>query len=151
MFIACAINTDVVSNRIGTMGLIYIKFKTDEIVTNSGQPTGASWLTKLVENSFTKILTKIIPKANPDFDGKIQDVRQWMLEVDDGEGTPAREIGLDDKGNVMMIMPWKDNYGFWTDSSVQVDDLAKSRDMTFGDKEEFERLWAEFGARNKTR
>ena len=136
-------------NRIWTMGLIYIKFKTDEIVTDSGQPTGTSWLAKTVENSLTKILTTIIPKANPDFDGKIQDVRQWILEVDEDEGTPEREIGLDDKGNVMMIMPWKDNYGFWTDSSVQVDELAKSRDMNFGDKEEFERLWDEFGAKNK--
>lgn len=99
------------------------------MVTNSGQPTETSWLAKTVENSLTKILTTIIPKANPDFDDKIQNVRQWILEVDEDEGTPEREIGLDDKGNVMMIMPWKDNYGFWTDSSVQVDELAKSRDM----------------------
>ena len=130
------------------MGLIYIKFKTDEIVTNSEQLTGASWLAKTVENSLTKILTTIIPKANPDFDGKIQNVRHWILEVDEDEGTREREIGIDDKGNVMMIMPWKDNCGFWTDSSVQVDELAKSKDMTFGGKEEFERLWDEFGAKN---
>ena len=32
----------------------------------------------------------------------------------------------------------------------QVDELAKSRDMTFGDKEEFERLWDEFGTKSKT-
>src|SRR5690349_4870371 len=117
------------------MGMIYIKFKTDEIVTTSGQPTETSWLEKNVEKLIVQILTTIIPKANPDFDSKIQNVREWILEVDEDEETPEREIGLDDKGNVMMIMPWKDNYGFWTDSSVQVDKLAKSRDMTFGDKE----------------
>ena len=72
------------------MGLIYIKFKTDEIVTNSGQPTGTSWLARTVENSLTKILTTIIPKANPDFDGKIQNVRHWILEVDEDEGTRER-------------------------------------------------------------
>ena len=131
--------------------MIYIKFKTDEIVTTSGQPTEISRLEKNVEKLIVQILTTIIPKANPDFDSKIQNVREWILEVDEDEETPEREIGLDDKGNVMMIMPWKDNYGFWTDSSVQVDKLAKSRDMTFGDKEEFERLWNEFGAKNKTR
>ena len=133
------------------MGFIYIKFKTDEIVTNSGQRIGTSWLAKTVENSLTKILTTIIPKANPDFEVKIQNVRQWILEVNEDEGTPEREIGLDDKGNVMMIMPWQDNYGFWTDSSVQVDELAKSSDMTFGDKEEFERLWDSFSGTDVVR
>ena len=125
------------------MGQVYIKFKTDDIITNSGQRT-ESWLTRTVENSLTKILTAIIPKANPDFDGKIANVRQWILEVDEEDGRPEREIGLDDNGKVMMIMPWKDNHGFWTDSPVQIDELAKSQEMNFVDKEEFERLWTEF-------
>lgn len=125
------------------MGQVYIKFKTDNIITDSGQQT-ESWLARTVENSLTKILSGIIPKANPDFDGKISNVKQWILEVDEEEGTPEREIGLDDNGKVMMMMPWKDNYGFWTDNSVQIDELAKTREMNFVDKEEFDRLWTEF-------
>jgi hypothetical protein len=79
--------------------------------------------------------------------GKIQNFpRDWVNTST--QGIPEREIGLDNKGKVMMIMPWKENHGFWTDSSVQVDELAKSRDMTFGNKEEFERLWDEFDAKN---
>ncbi len=133
------------------MGQIYVKFKTLEIVTDSGLGTKRRWLTQAMENSLAKLLTTFIPKANPDFDGKIGDVRQWILEVDDEEGTPTREIGLDRDGNVMMIMPWKHNYGFWTDSNVQVDDLAKSRKMIFVDKRDFEILWSEFDAKNIAR
>lgn len=131
------------------MGQVYIKFKTDDIITSSGQRT-ESWLKRTIENSLTKILTTIIPKANPDFDGKITNVKQWILEVDEEDGTPEREIGLDDNGKVMMIMPWKDNYGFWTDSPVQIDELAKTQETNFVDKEEFERLWTEFELKGKT-
>ena len=131
------------------MGQVYIKFKTDDIITSSGQRT-ESWLKRTIENSLTKILTTIIPKANPDFDGKITNVKQWILEVDEEDGTPEREIGLDDNGKVMMIMPWKDNYGFWTDSPVQIDELAKTQETNFVDKEEFERLWTEFELIGKT-
>ena len=122
----------------------------DDIIANSRQRTEGS-LTQTVENALTKILTVIIPKANPDFDHKIGEVKEWILEVDDEDGTPIREIGLDDRGFVTMIMPWKDNYGFWTDSPVEIDRLAKSREMVFSDKEEFERLWKEFEARTMSR
>jgi hypothetical protein len=97
-----------------------------------------------------KVFSLIVPKANPDFEGKIQDVRQWILEVNDKEGTPDREIGLDDTGNVMMIMPWRNNYGFWTDSNVLVDDLAKSHEMQFVNRQEFESLWNDFDIKNGT-
>jgi hypothetical protein len=103
-----------------------------------------------MENTLTKLLSSMLPKANPDFDGKIQDVRQWILEVDDEEGTPDREIGLDDNGNVLMIMPWRNNYGFWTDSNVRVDELAKSHKMNFVDRQEFEKLWSEFDGWKET-
>ena len=131
------------------MGQVYIKFKTVDIKSNSGQRI-QGWLTRTAENSFTTILMTIIPKANPAFDGKIGEVKEWILEVDDEEGTPIREIGLDERGVPVMIMPWKDNYGFWTDSPVKVDQLAKSTEMIFSDKEEFERHWNEFDTRNRT-
>jgi hypothetical protein len=51
----------------------------------------------------------------------------------------------------MMIMPWEKNYGFWTDSNVLVDDLAKSHEMDFVDKDYFERLWTTFDTKNGTR
>ena len=133
------------------MGHIYIKFKTDDIVADSEQETGKSWFMRSLEDTLTNVTFSIIPKANPDFDGKLQRVRQWILEVDDEEGTPDREIGLDENGNVIMIMPWRNNYGFWTDSNVRVDDLAKSLEMQFVDGQEFEKLWNEFDTKNKSR
>src|SRR6188508_1227558 len=128
------------------MGQVYIKFSTNEIVSDS-EP-GQNRFGQIFKVSLTKVLTTIIPKANPDFDDKIRDVRQWILEVDDEEGTPEREIGLDENGKVMMIMPWRSNCGFWTDSPVQIDDLAKTHEMNFADKEEFERLWTAFEIKN---
>ena len=119
---------------------------TNEMVSDS-EP-GQNRFGQIFKDSLTKVLTTIIPKANPDFDDKIRDVRQWILEVDDEEGTPEREIGLDENGKVVMIMPWKNNYGFWTDSPVQIDDLAKTHEMNFVDKEEFERLWTAFEIKN---
>ena len=125
------------------MGLIYIKFNMDTVVTDANQPS-ANRFTRSLENVVQKVASTIIPAANPDFDGKIDDVHQWLLEVDDEDGTPQREIGLDDKGSVMMIMPWKKNCGFWTDSHVRVDDLAKSYTIQFVDQLEFEKLWSRF-------
>lgn len=127
-------------NRILTMGQVYIKFRTNEITSDSERPTGQNRFGQTFKDLLTKLLTTIIPKANPDFDDKIRDVRQWILEVDDEEGTPEREIGLNENGKVMMIMPWKNNYGFWTNSLVQIDDMSKTHEMNFVDKEEFERL-----------
>jgi hypothetical protein len=96
----------------------------------------------------SKILTKLIPKANPDFDEQIQNVKEWILEVDDEDGMPMREVGLDDKGNAIMIMPWKENYGFWSDSLFSVDNLATSYAITFSNKAEFDKLWEEFEKNN---
>jgi hypothetical protein len=128
------------------MGLIHIKFRAEDL-KNSEQNL-KSWLTSTTENLASKILTKLIPKANPDFDEQIQNVKEWILEVDDEDGMPMREVGLDDKGNAIMIMPWKENYGFWSDSLFSVDNLATSYAITFSNKAEFDKLWEEFEKNN---
>jgi hypothetical protein len=68
----------------------------------------------LIKSSLKKalvgILTKIIPKANPDFDDKIDEVQYWLVECDNETGTPEREIGLDKEGRVILKMPFNDNY-----------------------------------------
>lgn len=133
------------------MGMIYVKVTTGKLIPDEGQRTGRNNISKTFKESLINVLASIIPKANPDFEGKIQDVQQWIIEVDDEEGTPQREIGLDSQGNVMMIMPWKDNHGFFTDSNVRVEELAKSYEIDFVDKDYFEHLWATFGAKNAMR
>ena len=64
----------------------------------------------LIKSSLKKvllgILTKIIPKGNPDFDDKIKEVQYWLVECDNETGTPEREIGLNKEGRVIMKMPY---------------------------------------------
>ena len=64
-----------------------------------------SRLIQRLENITLSILTKIILKAHPDFDDKIKDVHECMLELDVDSELPGREIGLNEKGNATMIMP----------------------------------------------
>lgn len=79
-----------------------------------------------------------IPKANPDFENLIDDVSEWQLEIDGETGLPDREIGLDVNGQVILIMPWRENYGFWTDNNITVDYFKEHFKVTEITSEEFE-------------
>lgn len=95
---------------------------------------------KLWQKICRKILTTILPMANPDFDEKYRDVRVWWLEVDDKDNMPNREIGFDSDGMPIVIGPYDNNYGFWTDSDESVD-------VTWGspiEAERFDQAWAQF-------
>ena len=126
-----------------------MKITTGKVVADGERLGGQNRFSKTIKYSLKNVLTAIIPKSNPDFDDKIQDVQQWILEVDDEEGTPQREIALDGQGNVVMIMPWKNNHGFFTDSNVRVEELAKSYEIDFVDKDYFEHLWTSFDTTNR--
>ena len=56
------------------------------------------------------------------FENEIDKINTWLIEFDAG-GIPEREIGLDKDGKVVMIMPWKDNYGYWTDNNLNLTDF----------------------------
>ncbi|MFX5693339.1 hypothetical protein ABTE17_21910, partial [Acinetobacter baumannii] len=62
-----------------------------------------------------RILSAIIPKANPDFEHLYPKVKRWLLEVEIPARLPKREIGLDKDGNVLASAPIGRNYGFWVD------------------------------------
>lgn len=90
-------------------------------------------------------LTRFIPRANPDFDGKIDEVTQWLLEfVDD---LPNREIGLNANGDVIVKMPDERNYGYWTDNNLTLPDFRQHFDVTEIPKEHFRELWKSFTLR----
>ncbi len=78
---------------------LYIKFK----VTRST-------LAEKKKNLFyKKIITKILffkPKGNPDFDDLIDGVSEWHLEINTHDNLPNREVGLNQNGQVILIMPW---------------------------------------------
>lgn len=124
------------------MGHKYVKFKTEDFVEKPENDQQRTWIVRTLVNSISRIVQTIIPNANPDFDDKIDFVKEWILEVNEADDRPTREIGLDDTGKAIAIMPWMDNYGFWTDSNVTVSDILISGIAVT--KSEFEQLWRDF-------
>lgn len=125
------------------MGQIYLRFKKDTGTKNSGDKP-KTWLTKVFEKSAIKVLTTILPKANPDFEDKIDDVDEWLVEINEETATLEREIGIDNRGQTIMIMPFGKNYGYWTDNNLKLDDFVEIFKATrFADKE-FNDRWDKF-------
>jgi hypothetical protein len=87
------------------------------------------------------ILKLIIPKANPDYDDKIDLVANWLLEFEDEHSIPEREIGLDANENVIMKMPYKKNYGYWADNNLRLEDFKKTFEVVEITKEYSEEKW----------
>lgn len=91
-----------------------------------------------------RVLRKLIPLANPDFDRGYALVRKWWVEVDE-TGTPQRELGFDAHGSVIVASPLGDNFGFWTDSTMTFnpDEYKVIPDEEFGSAWSlFEGQWA---------
>ncbi len=103
-----------------------------------------SSLKRLIKNFTTKLLTKVFRVANPDFDNKIDDVEYWLVECDKVSGIPQREIGLDQQGRVIMKMPFKDNYGYWTDNNLLLENFKEHFKVSDITKEAFEQQWILF-------
>lgn len=118
----------------------YIQF---EILKNKNQSSKDGLVKSTFINIITGILTKIIPKANPDFEEKIDAVETWLVECDTETGIPEREIGLDKESKVIVKMPFKENYGYWTDNNLLLNDFNKNFVVSEINKETFEKNWAE--------
>jgi len=125
------------------MGQIYIKFK-NKSGTNSPDDKPKTWLTKTLEKSVVRVLETIIPKANPDFEGKIGDVNEWLIEINEETEIPDREIGVDNRGQTIMIMPFGDNYGYWTDNNLKLNDFRDIFNATNIPDKEFNDRWDGF-------
>lgn len=93
-----------------------------------------------LENFLDKVFSLIIPKANPDFDGKYQNVSCWYIEYDDINNYSNREIGLDEEGTVIVKGPYGKNLGFWTDTDLTLDDYKKFN-IEMITIDEFEKFW----------
>lgn len=88
-----------------------------------------------------RILSFFIPVSNPDFEDKIFLVSNWLLEFDNENTIPNREIGLDSEGEVILKMPYKDNYGYWVDNNLTYNDFKKLYRCEIIDKEIFYKKW----------
>lgn len=97
------------------------------------------------KNSFLrKIFSYLVPKANPDYDHLIKLVSSWVLEFEDKNSTPNREIGLDSKGDVLMKMPYNNNYGYWCDNNLTYNEFKEDFSSQITSREVFEQKWNQF-------
>ena len=90
------------------------------------------------------ILGTIIPKANPDFENKIKHVETWIVELDNETGIPEREIGMDKSGRIIVKMPFKNNYGYWTDNNLLLADFKNHFETSEISRDSFGNYWSLF-------
>lgn len=113
-----------------------LKYKKSE---NQTSPDG--FLKKFFKKAIVGALTTVIPKANPDYESQIDNVKIWLVELETDSGIPQREIGFDDEGNTVLKMPYKDNYGYWTDNNFLLKDFKKHFQVREIEKITFETKW----------
>lgn len=92
--------------------------------------------------------TEIPPVSNPDFEDKIDQVATWLIEFEGDSYFPDREIGLDSSNNPIMIMPWRKNYGYWTDNDLTIEKFRKKFNCIDITREEFQGFWKSFEKKN---
>ena len=123
------------------MSNTYIKFKSSDSVIQKVPVNIGNRLPKVV-------LESIVPIANPDFENKIGEVAFWLIEFENDSYYPNREIGLDSSGKTIMIMPWKKNYGYWTDNNLVIENFRVHFETINIAREEFEKYWDSFVPEN---
>lgn len=109
----------------------YIEIEMNEIEPN---PKKKSFLVKL--------LSLFISEANPDFDRYVNVVNYWQLEFENEKSIPSREVGLNNKREVIMKMPYKNNYGYWIDNNLTYEDFKEIFKYKILDKEIFQENWS---------
>jgi hypothetical protein len=119
------------------MNNIYIKF-------SSRTPQVKREKESVFKKIFKMALIFFIPVGNPNFEDKIEEVVQWLVEFEDNKQYPNREIGLDIFQQPIMIMPWRKNYGYWIDNDLLLDDFKSRFKAIEITKEEFENHWQQF-------
>jgi len=98
--------------------LTYLKF--DNLKNKTTAPKNR--FKKIILEVFIKVISIIIPKANLDFEHLIDKVDFWKIEFNLRENITEREIGFDNKGVSIIAMPMGNNYGFWTDNNLTMED-----------------------------
>jgi len=118
---------------------IYLKFidPVNNLETSARGPKG------IFGQIVIKILTTILPNANPDYEDLIDDVHSWKLEFDIEHNATWREIGFDKSGKPIIAMPTGRNRGYWTDNNMKLKDYEQFNPSPISD-EEFEKDWNEF-------
>lgn len=121
--------------------MIYLKFDAPKGNEEENEPNK---LKELLVNSVIRIIKKVIPETNPDYESKIDKVKFWIVEIDEETNFPNREIGLDEKGSAIMTMPDDRNYGYWTDNNLKKEDFESHFETEEITSKEFNQMWDGF-------
>jgi hypothetical protein len=87
------------------------------------------------------ILKKIIPISNPIQGNLIDKVEYWIIEFEIKSGNPIREIGLDINKNVIVKFPFKNDYGYWLDNNLTLNDFIAKFETKEIKQTDFEENW----------
>ena len=107
--------------------MIYIKTK-----------IGTDW-PKEKKNILGKVIRSLfwfIPEANPGYNDKMHLISSWLIEFDNEE--PWREIALNENDEIVFAGPSEENYGFWLDANMKLNDFEGETI----EKEYFEEFYA---------
>jgi len=126
--------------------MIYLKFEAPKI----DDTIESNKVMKSFSDSAIRLLKKILPEANPDYDERIDEVKFWIIEISKETNLPNREIGLDKIGNPIMIMPDDNNYGYWTDNNLKKEDFESHFKTKIIDEQQFNELWNAFVNKKNT-
>jgi hypothetical protein len=118
--------------------MTYLKFKYSKTTNQKGKKSFFS-------RALWKLLSFILPVANPDFECLYDLVGTWYIEYNETysiDGT-NREVGKDVKGRVIVKAPDDKNYGFWNDTNMGLKDFIETFNAERISKDEFEAVWNE--------
>ncbi len=85
----------------------------------------------------SKLISKLLPKSDPDFDSLYGQVDFWYLEIDPKFKMASREIGFDENAKPIVFGPFKANRGLWVDAPVKFN----ADDFENISEDEFEKHW----------
>lgn len=123
------------------MKAIYIEF---ELSPEEKRISADFIFKKLIKKVGKRVLESLFPRANPDFEEKIDYVKYWLIEFDKQTKVPQRELGLNAEGKTILKMPYKNNLGFWTDNNLLLDDFVKQFQVIEIEEINFETKWNSF-------
>jgi hypothetical protein len=85
-----------------------------------------------------KVLSRALPRANPDFESAYENAVSWWLELDEKK-VVRRELAFDASGIPVAAAPLGRNYGIFTDLDSAPDGLGADVDAS-----RFEETWRQF-------
>ena len=108
------------------------------------KPKDTFWekITNKLLTHLVKLLTHLVPKANPTLEENLDYVKEWYIEYDDVEEYTNREVGVAGNGMVVFKAPFEENWGYWCDNDMTMDDYQNLNIHAIS-KEAFEKLWNE--------